>query len=448
MPRLFSHCGNVAMKMFAAILAANFILSFGTLHAFDEDFWINTTESVERDLRYVANIAANDETLFAATGAGLWRSNNSGASWKHVPISDFGIIAGVNILGDGVILVGGRDSLHFSTDKGEDWTTISHLRHGIPQIDYYRFVERPDGTLFVAMRDWYSGQFVADGIWQSTDRGNSWSLVCDNLINGAKSTCIALHPNGDVFWGSWDWEGLFVLRAESGECHNIYAPGGLGEFNWDPLSMAINSRGTILVGTNETETSVFRSRDAGKNWVFFNGWPANYPRGNILAMIVDRYDNFICSAAGTIWYSSDEGDSWTNLYPNNPAFGFYSLCVDSLGYLYGGTNKGDIYRTKESIYTATGLNTSEPTDSEFNFSLSPNPTTGDLTLDFTLETQGLVTAELFDMRGAMVKQVFSRQYSAGSHRTTNKMDLVVAGVYVLRLSVGAEVLNRLITVVR
>ncbi len=435
------------MKMFAAIFAANFILSLGTLHAFDEDFWINTTENIERDLRYVANIAANDGTIFAATGSGLWRSDDAGTSWKHVPISDFGIVPGVTILRDGAILVGGRDSVFLSADNGESWATYTHDQHDIPRIEYYHFVEKDDGTLYVAMQRRYKGQFVADGTWVSNDRGASWELVCDFISNGAESMCIALHPNGDVFWGSWRWKGLFVLRNGDDECHNIYAPGGLGEFNWDPLSMAINSGGTILVGTNETETSVFRSRDAGKNWEFFNGWPANYPRGNILAMIVDRYDNFICSAAGTIWYSSDEGDSWTNLYPNNPDFGFYSLCVDSLGYLYGGTNKGDIYRTKESIYTATGINTSEPDKPEFNFSLSPNPTTGDLTLNFTLETQGLVTAELFDMRGALVKQVFQHEFPQGLNRVTNKMDFVKAGVYVLRLRVGVKLFNRVLVVV-
>ncbi len=435
------------MKSFSLILAFLLLLPNTALLAFDQDFWINTTESDEIDMLFVTNIAAAPcGKLFAGTARGFWQSDDRGETWTQIPISDRGIITGAQVLRDGTIVAGGRDSLHFSSDCGENWTTYTHLQHDIARIDYYRFVEKLDGTLYAAMNRGYKGQFWPVGIWESLDRGRTWSLVCAETETSSESMCIALHPNGDVFWGSWRWKGLFVLRAETGECHNVNTP--FGGNLWDPLSMAINSRGTILVGTNLSRIAVLRSTDKGRNWIEFDGRPENYPRGQILAMIVDRYDNFICSAAGTIWYSSDEGDSWTNLYPNNPDFGFYSLCVDSLGYLYGGTNKGDIYRTKESIYTATGINTSEPDKPEFNFSLSPNPTTGDLTLNFTLETQGLVTAELFDMRGALVKQVFQHEFPQGLNRVTNKMDFVKAGVYVLRLNIGTKVIVRLITLVQ
>lgn len=106
------------------------------------------------------------------------------------------------------------------------------------------------------------------------------------------------------------------------------------------------------------------------------------------------------------------------------------------GVVYGDTSR-----------TITDVSEFNP-DSIEDVALSPNPTTGDVRIDFTLETQGLVTAELFDMRGALVQQVFQREYAAGSHRTTNKMDFVKAGVYVLRLQVGAHMFNRLLTVMK
>ncbi len=438
------------MKILTAIFAAFFLLSLCTLHAFDEDFWINTTESVAADLLFINNIAASPcGRIFAGTSAGFWKSDNRGETWIQIPISDRGIFTGAQVLRDGTIVAGGRDSLHFSSDCGDTWTTYTHLEHGIPRIDYFRFVEREDGTLYSAMQRWYKGQFVADGTWVSHDRGASWELVCDFISNGAESMCIALHPNGDVFWGSWRWKGLFVLRNGDDECHNIYSPGGFGEREWDPLDMGINSKGQILVSTDRVRTSVFTSSDTGRTWTPHDYRFDDTPSGKIRSILVDRFDNFIVGMNDEVWYTANFAETWTQL-PGYLEFQetIYSMCLDSSDYLYVGTQQGRIYRSREPIYTATGIKDNQLVNSKLDFSLSPNPTTGDLTLNFTLETQGLVTAELFDMRGALVKQVFQREYAAGSHRTTNKMDFVKSGVYVLRVKAGARVLTRLVTVLR
>lgn len=104
------------------------------------------------------------------------------------------------------------------------------------------------------------------------------------------------------------------------------------------------------------------------------------------------------------------------------------------GVVYGDTSR-----------TITDVSEFNP-DSIEGVALSPNPTSGDLKIDFTLETQGLVTAELFDMRGLLVRQLFSREFSAGAHHERAGVHVVRPGVYAMRMRQGSRVLNKLLIV--
>jgi hypothetical protein len=84
---------------------------------------------------------------------------------------------------------------------------------------------------------------------------------------------------------------------------------------------------------------------------------------------------------------------------------------------------------------------------------SPNPFNPATTLRFGLHQSGTVSIEIFDVEGRLVRRLMDDYMPAGEHRATwtgrdDRGEQVAPGVYVVRLSAGATVLNRKIIRVR
>lgn len=72
---------------------------------------------------------------------------------------------------------------------------------------------------------------------------------------------------------------------------------------------------------------------------------------------------------------------------------------------------------------------------DFNtgFSVSPNPAQNKLFIDFVLNKDENVSAEIFDILGKTVSTVNSKNYSAGKHRTEIDCEKLNPGIYFIKL---------------
>jgi photosystem II stability/assembly factor-like uncharacterized protein len=148
-----------------------------------------------------------------------------------------------------------------------------------------------------------------NGIYRSTDNGNSFTSVNSDKTHGRRFTSVAI--NGDyVFAGSEDG----MLRSK------------IDEINWTEVNgitdtniqlMVASSNGNIFATTQNS--GIFRSNDNGDNWVPVNNGYGRELSGSISAdrSVVDisvRGNTLLAGGNYSgIFKSADNGDTWTNV---------------------------------------------------------------------------------------------------------------------------------------
>ncbi|MCD4683374.1 MAG: T9SS type A sorting domain-containing protein, partial [Bacteroidales bacterium] len=70
---------------------------------------------------------------------------------------------------------------------------------------------------------------------------------------------------------------------------------------------------------------------------------------------------------------------------------------------------------------------------EENFSISPNPCSGSLNLNFTIIQQGVVNCDLFEISGIEVKRLLNEPKKPGTYDVVFNVSDLPAGVYIIKL---------------
>jgi photosystem II stability/assembly factor-like uncharacterized protein len=216
----------------------------------------------------------NDETILAATSAGLFKTTNGGTTWSNQLFNayfidleykpgDFNTLYGSTTYGE----------IWVSTDGGANWNLSHNEGHRIelavspanPNIVYAVVSNSSNGLL---------------GIYKSTNSGGSFNMVFDG------NTSNLLH---------WDADGS-----------------GTGGQAWYDLAIAVSPTNAdlLLIGGINT----WRSTDGGNNWNLVNHW---YGDGGVQAVHADKHmlkyrsngDLFECNDGG-VYFSIDDGTSW------------------------------------------------------------------------------------------------------------------------------------------
>jgi len=196
------------------------------------------------------------------------------------------------------------------------------------------FVINSNGHIFAGTRD---------GVFRSTDNGESWTQtgLTEEYVKS-----LAINASGHLFAGGDSDVFRSTNNGDSWEATGCHA-----DF-WGK-SIVINSSGHIFAGTTE---GVFRSTDNGDNWTQINtGLSKTYVR----ALAINKANGYLYVGTqdyGGISYSADNGDNWTSIgltYQD-----VLSIVVNSSGHIFAGTfdavfsstNNGDSW-----IHIKTGL---------------------------------------------------------------------------------------------
>ncbi len=174
------------------------------------------TKYKEREVRAVFETA--DGTVFISSNNGLFRSTNSGKTWKHVHVGDGRMKL---VEQGGVLLSTGKDGILRSTNNGESWENVLS-----------------EGGLGIAVEP-LTGGFAAivenvitktNTLHVSQDNGKTWNEI------GAE-----LQPS---------WNSLFMKK--------------IGLIKSSPNIFAIKQMGKyLLCGRSD---GIYRSSDMGKTW--------------------------------------------------------------------------------------------------------------------------------------------------------------------------------------
>ncbi len=240
----------------------------------------------------------SQQTLYCASYSGVFKSNNSGASWSEIlDVGSVGLAVSIQEP-DHVYTATRNDGMHISYDAGESWSASSADLQGMTVTDIY-ISSIPgsysyicgDGSVFRAEAhsdEWYditpdpdysyfrfltgnpsTGTIYTGGssLYQSTDNGSSW-IKRNGGIPYMVLNDLTVHPR--------ESSTLFLAgtNAFEGDHTGLYKSIDLGE-NWfhvsDPLisDMSVNA---LMFDTLNVDalyiggSNIYSSEDYGESW--------------------------------------------------------------------------------------------------------------------------------------------------------------------------------------
>ncbi|MDP4198785.1 MAG: T9SS type A sorting domain-containing protein [Bacteroidota bacterium] len=323
--------------------------------------WVRVSNGLPQQGMTVYSLAAIDTTLMAGTDQGCYRSNDLGESWTLC--SNFPANSGISPTATiGVFAAGPKfyassfRHLVVSSDLGTSWALdTAGLRNKYDAI----------GSIV----GWGSMRFLAGntGIFRSMGDGLPWEMINNGLPNGTMASGLAFVWS-DVF--ACTNSGVF-RSTDSGTSWNATSQG--------KPTYVITALDTILVGgVGGPNGWLITSSDRGATWTQLYG--THY--GNVL-IANDPYI-FDGSTDSGVYVAKDGAQHWSPAH-RGLSRALISALTTSSGYLFAGTNQGSgtypsdegVWRMKISDIANAGVANS----SSATIELSPNPTTGLITIE-------------------------------------------------------------------
>ena len=262
--------------------------------------------------------ATSERTLYAVTPSGIYRLAPDETVWTlidtSVPIDASRMPMAVY---ENTLYIVSANEVYTSIDDGETWNTFC-LRpkgHAIEFIVTDEAQARP--TMYLALQN--------KGVFRSMDAGAQWTRLNDGLTDENVSTVAAI--GNTMFAGtnsglyrlnSGTWKQLPVAASEvihSLVVHknNLYVVTGHDLFTLGLLESRLRDEGQIIRGHNASSSRIFYSTDLGESWTEIT--PKNKspfvttPTG--MKLVATGETLLLLGVAGL--RSRDGGQTWTNL---------------------------------------------------------------------------------------------------------------------------------------
>lgn len=291
--------------------------------------------------RSIKDIAYGNNALFAVTAdsGSVYRSTDGGNLWEVVftnSISQVAVAPSSTVFG---IKKGSwlTDSLFRSTDNGTTW--IQSLAYEYtPEMTTIAI--GTSGTILVGQRYDFIGGIQWGIVMRSTDNGLSWSQ--QDYVPAAEIAFNGLNVVSAGRYGGGAGAGTSPQISISTDDGLSWAN---GEYELpSPTALVWTHAGIFYGGRDETccppETTggLYFSIDTGKTWEQISSIiPTTLialPSGKVLAS----------TNGGGLYLFNDDGGSLGTLNDGLTNLNVHTLAMDSLGYVYAGTDSG-IFRT-------------------------------------------------------------------------------------------------------
>ena len=296
---------------------------------------------------------------FGAVGGGVWKTTDAGRVWTpifdHEPIASIGAIA-VAPSDPNVIYVGSGEAdmrsdiscgngMYKSTDAGSTWTDIG-LENSW-QIGRILVDPHNANIVFVAALGHPYAANAQRGVFRSTDGGQTWERVLYKDENtGAIDLAFDPRDSRIIYAALWQtrrppWN---VYPPSNGLGSGLYKSTDGGNY-WQQLTghgLPTESLGRMGIAVAPTEPDrvylladakqggVYRSDDAGQNWMLTDSEPRIWGRGWYFGGItVDSRNPDIIYVCNTSTYRSTDGGKTFDAVKGAPGGDdYHSLWID------------------------------------------------------------------------------------------------------------------------
>src|SRR5438477_6739212 len=212
------------------------------------------------DPRDSNRLYASTWTLYSG-GGGVYRSNDSGRTWKLIGLPKETVRALAQAPTNPKLFVAGSlTGVYRSADDGNTWERISPANHeDLRNFDSVAFDPKDENTI-------YAGTYHLP--WKTTDGGKNWAPVVKGMIDDSDVMTVVVDPANPS---------------------NVHATACSG---------------------------IYHSVDAGQNWKRYGGIPFIYRRTQLIRQDPQHPDTLYAGTTSGLWKTTNEGvDQWKRLTP-------------------------------------------------------------------------------------------------------------------------------------
>jgi photosystem II stability/assembly factor-like uncharacterized protein len=249
---------------------------------------------------------ADSSAVYAATGDGLYRSRDKGATWQKITaVALAGKISQVEIQGSR-ILAAARPGIFHSSDGGTTWT----FGGGPPQSrgEVVALAASPDAAF---AGTWQPNELGS--VYRSIDRGATWQPAQQGFAAVSINALAVAPSDPDVLYAVAGWTDVYrsLDRGATWELLNLGTLPGASLYLTDILFDPADATSTYL--TDQSTSRLLRSVDGGET----------YSAGRIFA--APSRIAFDFRSAGALWglgsqgvhHSTDQGITWRKVGPSS-----------------------------------------------------------------------------------------------------------------------------------
>jgi len=278
--------------------------------------------------------------------AGLYRSTDAGAHWDLVALGGHGVTSiAIDPHNPAIVLAAAGDTgIMRTADGGRTWTSVLPDEENGAKTGAVWVVMDPDDArnLYAGTRPIRAGGRGGFGggrgappvttpatdsqIYRSTDEGLTWTQTKPDGLPGGNFGTIALAvAPGSHGLRVYDYVAQGMFRSDDGGEHWARVTDdprliGGGQFH----DVLVDPRNPDIVFA--TQTSLYRSTDAGKTWHSYVGAPSGADFNFVWIDPTNDNDMILAVDQGTE-ISMDAGRSWTTWF-NQPTGQMYNVTTD------------------------------------------------------------------------------------------------------------------------
>lgn len=302
-----------------------------TLTANDGPVWVERNFGLAHQ-GSIKQFCGRDSDIYAATGEnGVFKSISQGADWTAVNsgLGQYPYMYSIHFWSEGYVFAGTNDGdLYRSVNNGMNWENVLSFTGMLNFVS--SIIEDGQGVL-------YAGSGTNE-IHKSTNGGSDWERIDNGLVDGL-IWCLAADTDGNLYAGTHN---NGVYRSSDGA-------------NWEQMNtgldildihvLKVDDRGAIWAGCSQN-AGLYKSTDNGNSWYSVN-MEQNPPIFFDICFVGDEL--YAATSRGVLLVNEEE-ETWE--YVNEGISGgltLNALYFDKFGYLYAGSEDGNIYRSEDPV---------------------------------------------------------------------------------------------------
>jgi len=282
-------------------------------------------------------------------GGQLFRTDDRGETWGQQNALGLAFGTTLQLLVDPItpanMYIGndyiGIDGLYRSTDAGVSWTPVAGVFDNVG-ISALAISPSSPATLYAGLDN---GWGDAQGIFVSTNNGVDWAGAANAGMNASRIRALAIDSSGSTLLaGGTDTINVIDRSVDGGASWSASDSGVAPSFqNVSALAIYSADNNRVYAGVG---IDVFGSTDGGSSWIDLNV-PTNVDIEQIVIDPTDPNIVYFTTATNLIHKSTDGGVLWGQITTGLPASGGNDIAIDPATptTLYAAGNNYGVYKT-------------------------------------------------------------------------------------------------------